>query len=526
MAKRNLLTRRDFIKAAGVGVVAAGVAPTIFIPRYAHGASKELKILVWSHFVPRFDKEWYDGFAKKWGEANGIHVTVDHIGLAEIPSRTAAEISAGQGHDLIEWIAPPSQFEPSVLDLGDVVMEAEKLYGKQHPLCRRSSYNPNTKKFYAFCPGWTIDPGCYRKSLWDKAGKGAGPTTWEDLITYGGKIKRDQGIQLGIGLSQELDSNMAARALLWSYDSEHPGHEGERGPEQPEDRRGGRLHGPPVQGGDGPRGVLVERGVEQPGAHRRPRFLHPELHLGVPLRAEGSPRDRQGHLLHPRPQGTRRNRVQLRARDLHIHRSPEGEEHRERQEVPPQPGRELRSGDVRERALQLSRLLRRPNPFREPRLRPREGRQEAARPPQRLVLERPVRPPRRVEGEARRPQGRREVEHQPRASRPGEPGRRRGLRDLRPAEHDGEGRPRRQRPRRRWRRPRPWPRPSSPSGARRDWSAEKRSSLRPGRAAGYLRPPGHIPTRHGRQRRPWGAWRSVAYRNCSETYTPSITSTS
>ena len=219
MAKRSLLTRRDFIKAAGIGAVAMGVAPTIFIPRQARGASKELKILVWSHFVPRFDNEWYDGFVRKWGETNGVKVTVDHIGLAEIPSRTAAEIAAGQGHDLIEWIAPPSQFEPSVLDLSDVVKEAEKKFGKQHPLCRRSSYNPNTKKFYAFVPGWTIDPGNYRKSLWEKAGKGSGPVTWEDLVTYGGKIKKDQGIQLGIGLSQELDSNMAGRALLWSYDS-------------------------------------------------------------------------------------------------------------------------------------------------------------------------------------------------------------------------------------------------------------------------------------------------------------------
>jgi multiple sugar transport system substrate-binding protein len=219
MAKRGLMTRREFVKAAGLGVMAAGAAPTIFIPRQARGASKELKILVWSHFVPRFDKEFYDIFAKNWGEANGINVTVDHIGLAEIPSRTAAEISAGRGHDLIEWIAPPSQFEPSVLDLTDVVKEAEKKFGKQHPLCRRSSYNPNSKKFYAFIPGWTIDPGNYRKSLWEKAGKPNGPETWEDLVTIGGKIKKDQGIQLGIGLSQELDSNMAARALLWSFDT-------------------------------------------------------------------------------------------------------------------------------------------------------------------------------------------------------------------------------------------------------------------------------------------------------------------
>jgi len=217
--KQGLISRRDFMKAAGLGTLAAGVAPSIIIPGRGYAAAKDLKILVWSHFVPRFDKEWFDGFTKKWGEANGVNVTVDHIGLAEIPSRTAAEISAGQGHDLIEWVWSPSQFEPSVIDMTDVVKEAEKRFGKQLSLCRRTSYNPFTKKFFAFCHGWTIDPGDYRKSLWEKAGKPEGPETWEDLITYGGKIKKDQGIQLGIGLSQELDSDMAARGLLWSFDS-------------------------------------------------------------------------------------------------------------------------------------------------------------------------------------------------------------------------------------------------------------------------------------------------------------------
>ena len=218
-ARKKGMTRREFVKAAAISTIGLGVAPSIFRPRQTSAAAKEIKILVWSHFVPRFDKEWFDNFAKNWGAAHNVTVTVDHIGLAEIPSRTAAEISAGQGHDLIEWISPPSQFEPSVLDLSDVVKEAEKRFGKQHPLCRRSSYNPNTRKYYSFCPGWTIDPGDYRKSLWEKAGKPDGPETWEDLITYGGKIKNDQGIQLGIGLSQELDSNMAARGLIWSFDS-------------------------------------------------------------------------------------------------------------------------------------------------------------------------------------------------------------------------------------------------------------------------------------------------------------------
>ncbi len=34
--------------------------------------------------MPRYDKDWFDGFAKKWGESKGVEVTVDHINLAEI----------------------------------------------------------------------------------------------------------------------------------------------------------------------------------------------------------------------------------------------------------------------------------------------------------------------------------------------------------------------------------------------------------------------------------------------------------
>ena len=126
---------------------------------------------------------------------------------------------AGKGHDLVEFIAPPSDFEPSVLDLSDVNQEAVKRFGPQVPVATRSSYNPYTKKYYGFSHGWTIDPGDYRKSLWKKAGLADGPRTWDELLKTGASILQNQGVQAGIGLSQELDSNMAGRALLWSFDS-------------------------------------------------------------------------------------------------------------------------------------------------------------------------------------------------------------------------------------------------------------------------------------------------------------------
>ena len=71
---------------------------------------------------------------------------------------------------MIQFIAPLSQFEPSVLDLKDVTDEAVKRWGKQLELCVKSSSNPTTGKFYAYSPGWVPDPGNYRRSLWEPVG--------------------------------------------------------------------------------------------------------------------------------------------------------------------------------------------------------------------------------------------------------------------------------------------------------------------------------------------------------------------
>jgi multiple sugar transport system substrate-binding protein len=175
-----------------------------------------IKILLWSHFVPRYDS-WYDPWAKKWGQQNGVNVVVDHINQADLPARTAAEFAAGAGHDMIEWITPASAYEPSVHDLTDVVTQAQAKYGTMTSFCKLSSYNPHTSKWYAFCHTWTPDPGDYRKGLWAKAGLPDGPASYDDLLTGGTEINQKQHVRMGIGMSPEVDSNMAARALIWSY---------------------------------------------------------------------------------------------------------------------------------------------------------------------------------------------------------------------------------------------------------------------------------------------------------------------
>lgn len=214
---KRRISRREFIKKAGVGAAGLALGPAMLSNVFAQKPGRRtLRILQWSHFVPRYDK-WFDPYARKWGEAHNVDVIVDHIGLADLRSTFAAEVVAGRGHDIVEFIDPPSDFEPSVLDLTDINRQAEKQFGKQVPFGKRSSYNPYTRKHYGFCHGWTIDPGNYRKSLWVKIGKPGGPSTWQDLIAYGSRIKSELGVQMGIGISQELDSNMAERGLLWSF---------------------------------------------------------------------------------------------------------------------------------------------------------------------------------------------------------------------------------------------------------------------------------------------------------------------
>ena len=215
------VSRRNFLKgSAAVGAAAFGSwsrrEPFSVFASPSTQLSGTLRILQWSHFVPRYDT-WFDEFARAWGQEVGVEVIVDHIGLGDLPAAAASEINAGEGHDLIEFLSPPSAFEQSVLDLRDVNEEAANRFGEQVQLALRSSYNPHTDFYYGFCHGWIPDPGNYRFSLWDAAGKPEGPATWQDLIDFGGSIFAEQGVQLGIGMSNEIDSNMAGRDLLWSF---------------------------------------------------------------------------------------------------------------------------------------------------------------------------------------------------------------------------------------------------------------------------------------------------------------------
>jgi len=215
--KRKTISRRDFIKAAGIGAVAAGAGPTIIIPRRSYGASKTLKILQWNHFVPGYDKWFNNTYTKEWGAKNGMEVIVDNIGLAGINARAAAEVSAQKGHDLFMFLWPPPDMEDQVIDHKEIYQECEKKYGKAIDLAIKSTYNPKTKKYYGFSDSYVPDPINYDKDLWGDIGMAKGPDTWDDMRVGGAKIKKKHGVPVGVGLSAEIDTGMAMRAIMYSH---------------------------------------------------------------------------------------------------------------------------------------------------------------------------------------------------------------------------------------------------------------------------------------------------------------------
>jgi len=212
------VSRRDFIKIAGAGGITAGaLGPAFLFPERAAAQQKTLKILQWSHFVPAYDTWFNQTFAKLWGEKHNTNVVVDNINLTDLNTRAASEAQAKKGHDIFMFLSPPAAYEKQVIDMTHVYQEVEKKHGKKIDLAHKSTYNPKTKKYFAFSDSYAPDPGNWHKDWWTEAGYPNGPDTWDDLRAGAKKIKDKNGHPCGIGLAQELDTSMAMRALLWSF---------------------------------------------------------------------------------------------------------------------------------------------------------------------------------------------------------------------------------------------------------------------------------------------------------------------
>jgi multiple sugar transport system substrate-binding protein len=219
--RREWVSRRELLRRAGLGTAVllySGAAPKTSVagvPRFRHKElAKTLRIIQWRHFVPAYDT-WFDNtYTKVWGRKNDTEVIVDHINLTDLPARAASEVAARSGHDIFQHLSPPAAFEDQVINLRDVVQDVTKKLGPMKGLARRSTYNPKTKKWFGMADNYVPDPVHYRRDWWGEVG--VRPTTWENVLRGAARLKAD-GHPVGIGMSNELDSNMALIALMQCF---------------------------------------------------------------------------------------------------------------------------------------------------------------------------------------------------------------------------------------------------------------------------------------------------------------------
>jgi multiple sugar transport system substrate-binding protein len=101
-----------------------------------------------------------------------------------------------------------------VINHASIIHEIQRKVGPYSKLGKLSTYNPKTKKYFAVSDNYVPDPVVWRHDIWN--GIGMSPHTWDNVRKAAPKLKA-AGHPIGIGQSQELDSNMALLAFLMCF---------------------------------------------------------------------------------------------------------------------------------------------------------------------------------------------------------------------------------------------------------------------------------------------------------------------
>jgi multiple sugar transport system substrate-binding protein len=201
------VTRRQFVTTtAGLaGILAAGVAP-------ARGQQREISYLCWNNFAPASDKKLAE-IGQRFTKDTGIKIKIDHIAAPQQAAKYASEVQTQAGHDLVEMrMHFPWLYETQLVDLGSVVADLEKQYGKVMASARETA---NVHGVWRAVPQYhAMFVATYREDLFKKASLKI-PDTWEDLYVAGKELKK-MGNPIGIPISQNYDSISTAGPILWS----------------------------------------------------------------------------------------------------------------------------------------------------------------------------------------------------------------------------------------------------------------------------------------------------------------------
>ena len=201
--------------------------------------------------------------------------------------------------------ADPFLYENQLADVGDVVDELGKKYGRLVPVRGRELARP--KSGWRAVPWfWISFPATYNMAHFKKAGLEY-PKTWAELLQHG-KILKKQGNPVGIAISHCADANTTYWSIAWCARRQGAGgRRQDAGHQLRQDRAGDRVLQGALPGRDGSRGPVLGRRLQQSLHPLRQVLLDPQPDQPLQRRPQGEDADRRRHQPPPEPGRPRRH---------------------------------------------------------------------------------------------------------------------------------------------------------------------------------------------------------------------------
>jgi multiple sugar transport system substrate-binding protein len=216
IAGRKTLSRREVVR---LTAAAAAVAPFVALHDRALASQKTLKIAKWAHLVPAYD-DWFENvLAVEWGRQHDTKVIVDHIPVESIHGIAEAEVAAGSGHDVVVFPWPPAEFQRHVIDHAEIYQSVSLKFGSIDRLAHRSTFDPRTRRYFAFADCWIPTPLHYFEDCWREVGMPLGPIHYGSLRSGGRELRSKLGLPCGLALAPSLESNVTWHTLLYAFRS-------------------------------------------------------------------------------------------------------------------------------------------------------------------------------------------------------------------------------------------------------------------------------------------------------------------
>ena len=140
---------------------------------------------------------------------------VDHINNAVLSARAAAEVAAQSGHDLFWFLSPPASFEKQAIPVTDIVQEVTKKLGTMARRCAGSDVQPEDEEVLRVPGHVRARPGELPHAASSR--RRASASTRGRTCERRRRSSSDAGHPVGLGMSNEIDSNMLLTSLLYCF---------------------------------------------------------------------------------------------------------------------------------------------------------------------------------------------------------------------------------------------------------------------------------------------------------------------